>query len=118
MVKMFTQQPIVYNLQDIFPDSLVGTGLAKKGGLLWKIGRVIEDFTYKHADKIIVISEDFKKNIMAKGVPEDKIVVVYNWVDQNAVVNVRTCRVRRTSSLTSIIWTEGSSTSSIRVTSD
>jgi glycosyltransferase involved in cell wall biosynthesis len=49
---------------------------------------VVENFTYKHADKIIVISEDFKRNIMAKGVPEDKIVVVYNWVDQNAVVNV------------------------------
>lgn len=80
--------PFVYNLQDIFPDSLVGTGLAKKGGLLWKIGRVIEDFTYRNADKIIVISEDFKKNIMEKGVPEEKIVVVYNWVDQNAVVDV------------------------------
>lgn len=88
IVKKFNNMPLVYNLQDIFPDSLVGTGLAKKGGLLWKIGRVIENFTYKHADKIIVISEDFKKNIMAKGVPEDKIAVVYNWVDQNAVVNV------------------------------
>ena len=80
--------PFVYNLQDIFPDSLVGTGLAKKGGLLWKIGRVIENFTYRNADKIIVISEDFKKNIMEKGVPEEKIVVVYNWVDQNAVVDI------------------------------
>ena len=87
-VGKFRRIPFIYNLQDIFPDSLVGTGLAKKGGLLWKIGRVIEDFTYKHADKIIVISEDFKKNIMAKGVPEDKIVVVYNWVDQNAVVDI------------------------------
>ena len=80
--------PFVYNLQDIFPDSLVNNGLSKKGSILWKIGRVIENFTYKHADKIIVISEDFKKNIMEKGVPEDKIVVVYNWVDQNAVVDV------------------------------
>lgn len=87
-IKKIRGIPFVYCLQDIFPDSLAGTGLAKKGGLLWKIGRVIEDFTYKHADKIIVISEDFKKNIMAKGVPEDKIVVVYNWVDQNAVVDV------------------------------
>ena len=87
-VKKFRRIPFVYNLQDIFPDSLVGTSLAKKGSLLWKIGRVIENFTYKHADKIIVISEDFKRNIMAKGVPVDKIVVVYNWVDQNAVVNV------------------------------
>ena len=88
IIKCFNNIPLVYNLQDIFPDSLVGTGLAKKDGLLWKIGRKIEDFTYRNADKIIVISEDFKKNIMAKGVPEDKIVVVYNWVDQNAVVEV------------------------------
>lgn len=87
-IKKFRGIPFVYNLQDIFPDSLFNNGLANKGGLLWKIGRVIENFTYKHADKIIVISEDFKKNIMAKGVPEEKIVVVYNWVDQNAVVDV------------------------------
>ena len=87
-IKKFRGIPFVYNLQDIFPDSLFNNGLAKKGGLLWRIGRVIEDFTYKHADKIIVISEDFKKNIMAKGVPEEKIVVIYNWVDQNAVVSI------------------------------
>ena len=80
--------PFIYNLQDIFPDSLVGTGLAKKDGLLWKIGRVIENFTYRNADKIIVISQDFKRNIMAKGVPEEKIVVVYNWVDEEAVKHV------------------------------
>ena len=80
--------PFVYCLQDIFPDSLVGTSLASKGGLLWKIGRWIENITYKGADKIIVISEDFKNNIMAKGVPEEKIVVIYNWVDQNAVVDI------------------------------
>lgn len=78
----------VYNLQDIFPDTLVGAGLAKKGGLLWKIGRKIENYTYSNADKIIVISEDFKRNIMAKGVPEDKIEIVYNWVDEKTVMPV------------------------------
>lgn len=88
MLRKLKRVPFVYNLQDIFPDSLAGTGLAKKGGLLWKIGRVIENFTYRNADKIIVISQDFKKNIIAKGVPEEKIVVVYNWVDQNMVVDV------------------------------
>ncbi len=88
LVKKFNKKPIVYNLQDIFPDSLVGTGLAKKGGLLWKIGRVIENFTYRNADKIIVISEDFKRNIMAKGVPEEKIEVIYNWVDESGIVPI------------------------------
>ncbi len=90
LVKKFRRDhiPFIYNLQDIFPDSLVGTGLAKKDGLLWKIGRVIENFTYRNADKIIVISQDFKRNIMAKGVPEEKIEVIYNWVDEQAVVNI------------------------------
>lgn len=88
LLKKIKKVPFVYNLQDIFPDSLAGTGLAKKDGLLWKIGRVIENFTYRNADKIIVISEDFKRNIMEKGVPEDKIVVVYNWVDEEAVKHV------------------------------
>ena len=88
LVKKRTGIPILYNLQDIFPDSLVGTGLTHKGSLLWKIGRIIENFTYKNADKIVVISNDFKQNIIAKGVPENKIEVIYNWVDENAVKNI------------------------------
>lgn len=77
--------PFVYNLQDVFPDSLVNAGMTKKGSLVWKIGRKIEDYTYRNADRIIVISEGFKKNIMEKGVPEDKIVVISNWVDLSVV---------------------------------
>ena len=87
-IKWFRRKPVVYNAQDIFPDSLVGTGLTKKGSLIWKIGRVVERITYRYSDKIIVISEDFKKNLLVKGVPEEKIEVVYNWVDEQAVVNI------------------------------
>ena len=89
LVKKRLKVPFVYNLQDIFPDSLVNAKMTKKGSLIWKIGRKIEDFTYRSADRIIVISEDFKRNIMEKGVPEDKIVVVPNWVDTMQVYPVR-----------------------------
>lgn len=77
--------PFVYNLQDIFPDSLVTTGMTKEGSFLWKLGRKMEDYTYSSADKIIVISQSMKRNIMAKGVPEEKIEVVSNWIDADAV---------------------------------
>lgn len=80
--------PFVYNLQDIFPDSLLTTGFAKKDGLLWKIGCKIENFTYKNADRIIVISEGFKRNIMEKGVPEEKIEIISNWIDIDSVYPV------------------------------
>lgn len=88
LIKWLRRKPIVYNAQDIFPDSLVGTGLTKQNSLIWKIGRIVEKITYKYSDKIIVISQDFKHNIMAKGVPEDKIEVIYNWVDEQAVVHI------------------------------
>ena len=88
LVRLFKNTPIVYNAQDIFPDSLVGTGLTEQGSLIWKIGRFVEKITYKYSDKIIVISQDFKKNLLSKGVPEGKIEVVYNWVDETAVVDI------------------------------
>ena len=77
--------PFLYNLQDIFPDSMVHTGLTRKGSLVYRIGRRIEDFTYRNADAIIVISEDFKRNIMAKGVPEEKIHVIPNWANTDEI---------------------------------
>ena len=80
--------PFMYLLQDVFPDSLVTTGLAKRNGILWKIGRVVENKVYKNADKIIVISEGIKHNIMEKGVPEEKIVVISNWINCDEVYPV------------------------------
>lgn len=77
--------PFVYSLQDVFPDSLVNSKLAKEGSLFWKLGRYIENYTYRNSDKIIVISNAMKKNLLGKGVPEDKIEVVSNWIDIDAV---------------------------------
>lgn len=88
LVKKRLKVPFVYNLQDIFPDSLVNSGMTHKGSIIWKIGRKIENFTYYNADKIIVISDDFKRNIIEKGVTEDKIVVIPNWVNTDNVYPV------------------------------
>ena len=81
--------PYVYNLQDVFPDSLVNAGFTKEGSILWKIGRIVENYTYRHADSIIVISEGFKRNIIKKGVPEEKISVVSNWIDCDNIFPIK-----------------------------
>lgn len=85
IIKRRKHIPFIYNLQDVFPDSLVGSGMIKEGSLVYKIGRIIENFTYKNADKIITISDDMRNNIIKKGVPEDKIVVIPNWVDSKTI---------------------------------
>ena len=87
-IKKIMKKPLVYNLQDIFPDSLVLTGIGKKDSFGWKLGRIIENYTYKGSNKIITISQDFRNNILKKKVPDEKITVVYNWVDENAVRDI------------------------------
>lgn len=90
LVRLFRKCSVVYNAQDLFPDTLSGTGLAKRGGLLWKIGSWVARVTFKNTDKIIAISEDIKRTLVEeKGIPADKVVVVYNWVDSDSVIPVK-----------------------------
>lgn len=79
------QKPVIYSLQDVFPDSLVTTGITQAGSITWKIGRRVEDITYLQCDKIITISNAIKNNLLKKGVVEKKIEMIPNWIDTQAV---------------------------------
>lgn len=86
IVRLFRRSKrFVYNAQDLFPETLSGTGLARSGGLLWKIGMWVSNVTFRNSDKIISISHDIRRSMVARGVPAKKIEVVYNWVDEKAV---------------------------------
>lgn len=84
-LKKRLKAPFIYNVQDVFPDSLVTSGLASKGSIPWIIGSRISNYIYKNADKIIVISESMKSNLLDKGVNDDKLIVIPNWVDTEMV---------------------------------
>ena len=77
--------PLVYSLQDIFPDSLVSTGLTKRGSLLYRIGARIERRTYERCERIIVLSHTAERNLLDKGVPPERLLTVSNWIDTDKV---------------------------------
>ncbi len=82
-------KPFIYNLQDLFPDSLVSAKISKKDSLIYKIGNYISNKIYNSADKIIVISNSFKKNLLEKGVENSKIKVINNWVDTDKITPIK-----------------------------
>lgn len=88
LAKKVSGKKVIYNLQDIFPDSLVTSGICGESSFLMKIGHAMENFTYRNADHIITITDDMKANIVKKGVPEDKISVVRNWIDTDKVKHI------------------------------
>lgn len=85
LAKKISGKKVVYNLQDIFPDSLVTSGICDEKSVLMKIGYAMEKFTYKNVDLIITVSDDMEENIRRKGVPLEKIKVVRNWIDTDKV---------------------------------
>ena len=78
------RSPIILNLQDILPDAAVHVGLIKNKQFV-TILKKLEKFAYSIATKISVIADGFTKNILAKGVPLNKITEIPNWVDINFI---------------------------------
>ena len=80
--------PVVYNAQDIFPDSLFFVKpFVKKTPLKWFFESK-EKKVYKYCDSIITISEAMKATIAQRCDDVNKIKVIYNWSDFNALKNV------------------------------
>ena len=77
----------IYDLQDMFPDSLIASGKTRNGLLIWFF-RKIERFVYNRSTHIRVISKDMAETLKSRVVTESKISLIYNWVDENNVAYV------------------------------
>ncbi len=69
--------PWILWLEDILPDAAASTGLMREGLALRTAGHM-ERFSYRSADRIVVISNAFRENLLGKGVPPWKVTHVYN----------------------------------------
>lgn len=70
--------PWVLWLHDILPDGAAATGIVDEGSPVIKAARRLERWAYREADRIIVLSEAFTDNLTGKGVPEEKIELIYD----------------------------------------
>jgi glycosyltransferase involved in cell wall biosynthesis len=78
LIKFIKRIPVVYDIQDLWPDTLSSTGMVNNNFII----RIVDYYcrlAYRFCDKIVVLSPGFKKKLLGRGVPEEKISVVYNW---------------------------------------
>lgn len=84
LIKLLRRIPVVYDIQDFWPDTLAATGMFRN-----KIGLKLVDgycrLFYKAANKLVVLSPGFKRKLMEKGVPDIKIDIIYNWCDDSDI---------------------------------
>ncbi len=76
--------PFIYNVQEIHPDILVSLGMIRPG-LGLRILEAVERFVYRRAGTITVAVPSAARRLLEKGVPQDRVRVVPNFVDAEAL---------------------------------
>ncbi len=83
-IRLFRRIPFVYNIQDMWPDALASSTMVKSG-LALKLADKCCRFIYRNADRIVAQSNGFKKLLIERGIPEERIDVIYNWSDDTKI---------------------------------
>jgi glycosyltransferase involved in cell wall biosynthesis len=84
ILRLLRNIPFVYDIKDLWPDTLTASGVFKnKAGI--KLINGWCNFIYKKADKIAVCTEGFKRKLIERGVSNEKTQVIYNWCDDNTI---------------------------------
>ncbi|MEJ7808005.1 MAG: TIGR04063 family PEP-CTERM/XrtA system glycosyltransferase [Telluria sp.] len=73
--------PVVYEVRAFWEDAAVDHGTASENGLRYKLTRALETYALKNASAVTTICEGLRRDIVARGVPADKVTVIPNAVD-------------------------------------
>lgn len=84
LLRFFRRVPVVYDIQDMWPDTLRATGMIANSRMLNMIGGVC-NWVYRHTDQLVVLSPGFKQLLIERGVSEHKIEIIYNWCDEQSL---------------------------------
>lgn len=74
--------PFVFEVRDLWPESLAAVGAGAEGTLLHRILHAIAGFLYQRADRIVVVTPAFKDHLIQHWhLPPGKISIVENGVE-------------------------------------
>lgn len=73
--------PVVYECRAFWEDAAADHGTSAEGGLRYRLTKALETWVFKNADAVTTICEGLRQDIVARGVPENRVTVIPNAVD-------------------------------------
>jgi len=74
-VAMLKGKPYVYNIRDMYPDMAVGGSIVEPG-LPARVWERLHRWALRRATRVVVLGDDMRARIVAKGVEPSRIVIV------------------------------------------
>jgi glycosyltransferase involved in cell wall biosynthesis len=80
LVAALRRKPFVFELRDLWPDSIRAVGALRPSLALRMLER-LELFLYRRAARVVAVTEAFRENLVRRGIDAAKVAVVRNGVD-------------------------------------
>lgn len=80
VVARLKRVPFVLEVRDLWPDSVVAVGAARRSPII-RFFEKVEVYLYRRSDHIVVVTNAFKRHIIGKGIAEEKISILKNGFD-------------------------------------
>ena len=87
-VALLKRKPYVYNIRDLYPDMAVGGSIVAPG-LVTRVWEHMHRWALGRAARVIVLGEDMRNRILAKGVKQERIEVVRDGAEMPPLAAVR-----------------------------
>lgn len=88
--KLLYKTKIVYDIMDLWPDTMTVNGINADQSI-FKFIKTWCRFSYSKADHIVVPSPSQKKVLNERGIPANKVSVIYNWSNEKQNVPETHC---------------------------
>ncbi|SMC42489.1 Glycosyltransferase involved in cell wall bisynthesis [Desulfocicer vacuolatum DSM 3385] len=76
--------PVVLDIQDLWPDSVIDSGMMRKSNLMHLLSFWCNN-VYRRASHLTTLSPGFKNELVKRGVPKNNVSVIYNWCDETNI---------------------------------
>jgi PEP-CTERM/exosortase A-associated glycosyltransferase len=76
--------PVVYEVRALWEDAAVDHGTTREGSLRYRVSRALETHALRRADHVTTICEGLRGEIVARGIPPERVTVIPNAVDTAA----------------------------------
>lgn len=88
LVALLKRKSYVYNIRDMYPDMALGSSIIAPG-LLARLWETLHRWALRHATRIIVLGEDMRNRILAKGVKPESVAIVRDGAEMLSPAEVR-----------------------------
>jgi glycosyltransferase involved in cell wall biosynthesis len=77
--------PVVLSIQDVYPEVLVSQGRLRSSSVLARTLEWLDRLVVRHVESVAVISESFRQIYLRRGVSDNRLHLIQNWVDEQSV---------------------------------